>query len=286
MISVGDWQQPAEERYKLSRQMLEVVLENKFPLFIIARSPLLTRDLDLLVEINKRTWVGVLYSISNLDPAVKRAFEPCSPGVKRRLQSMQALAEAGIYTGTAMMPVIPIVGDDKAHLEAVIAATKDHGGQCVLSGGLTMSGAQAEWTLDAARRYDPSLADRMREMYNWSVSGKPDMSPPRNYNARLGLLVRELCAKHGLLDRMPRYIAPGALAVNKRIAERLFLKTYDLELEMAKDYHIWAYRKAAWTVDELHESVDKIYRVREETGLRELPGIGKSIAGQIGRWLG
>lgn len=286
VISVGDWQQPAEERYKLSRQMLEVVLENEFPLFIIARSPLLTRDLDLLVEIDKQTWVGVLYSISNLDPTVKSAFEPRSPGVKRRLQAMQALAEAGIYTGTAMMPVIPFVGDDKAHLEAVIEATKDHGGQCVLSGGLTMSGAQAEWTLDAARRHDPSLEDSLREMYNWGVGGKPDMSPPRKYNARLGLLVRELCAKHSLLDRMPRYIAPGPLAVNKRIAERLFLKTYDLELEMAKDYHIWAYRKAAWTVDEMPESVAKIYRERGETGLRELPGIGKSIARQIARWLG
>ena len=155
-----------------------------------------------------------------------------------------------------------------------------------MSGGLTMSGAQAEWTLDAARLYDPSLEDSLREMYNWGVGGKPDMSAPRKYNARLGLLVRELCAKHGLLDRMPRYIAPGPLAVNKRIAERLFLKTYDLELEMAKDYHIWAYRKAAWTVDEMPESVAKIYRERGETGLRELPGIGKSIAGQIARWLG
>ena len=285
VISVGDWQQPAEERYKLSRQMLKVVLENGFPLFIIARSPLLTRDLDMLVEINKRTWVGVLYSISNLDPAVKRAFEPRSPGVKRHLQAMQALAEAGIYTGTAMMPIIPLVGDDKAHLETVIASTKDHGGQCVLSGGLTMSGAQVEWTLDAARHYDPSLEDSLREMCNWKTGGKPDMSPPRNNNARLGLLVRELCAKHGLLDRMLRYIAPGALAVNKRIAERLFLKTYDLELEMAKDYHIWAYRKAAWTVDEMPESVDKIYRERGEIGLRQLPGISKSIAGQIARWL-
>ena len=85
---------------------------------------------------------------------------------------------------------------------------------------------------------------------------------------------------------MPPYIAPGALAINKRIAERLFLKTYDLELEMAKDYHIWAYRKAAWTVDEMPESVTKIYRERGETGLRELPGIGKRIARQIAVWLG
>ncbi|GAG87358.1 unnamed protein product, partial [marine sediment metagenome] len=44
--------------------------------------------------------------------------------------------------------------------------------------------------------------------------------------------------------------------------------------------------KAAWTVDEMPESVDKIYRERGETGLQEFPGIGKSIAGQIARWLG
>ena len=82
IISVGDWQQPAEKDYRLSHGMLEVVLEYGFPLFIVERSPLLTRDLDLLSEINRKTWVGVLYSISNLDPALKQAFEPCSPGVQ------------------------------------------------------------------------------------------------------------------------------------------------------------------------------------------------------------
>jgi DNA polymerase/3'-5' exonuclease PolX len=84
---------------------------------------------------------------------------------------------------------------------------------------------------------------------------------------------------------MPRYIAPGPLAVNKRIAERLFLKTYDLELEQAQGYRIWAYRKAAWTVDEWPESVAETYEARGEPGLRELPGIGRSIAAQIAGWL-
>jgi DNA polymerase/3'-5' exonuclease PolX len=101
----------------------------------------------------------------------------------------------------------------------------------------------------------------------------------------LGLLIRELCDAHGLLDRMPRYVAPGPLAVNKRMAERLFLHTYDLELEQARDYRIWAYRKAAWTVDEWPESVAEIYETRGETGLRELPNVGRSIAGRIAAWL-
>jgi len=285
VISVGDWQQPAEERYRLSRGMLEVVDDLGFPLFIIERSPLLTRDLDLLVEINRQSWVGVLFSISNLDPALKQVFEPRSPGVKRRLEAMSRLAKAGIQVGTSMMPIIPLIGDDERHLDDLVRATKDHGGVCVLPGGLTMDGVQANWTLAAARRLGPGLENRWREMYYREPDGKLSYSPPRAYNARLGLLVRELCNRHGLLDRMPRYIVPGPTAVNRRISERLFLKTYDLELEEANDYRIWAYRKAAWTVDEWPESIADIYQARGQAGLRELPGIGQSLAREIAGWL-
>lgn len=285
VISVGDWQQPAEDRYLLSRKMLEVVNDLIFPLFIIERSPLLARDLDLLTEINRQTWVGALFSISSLDPTLKRAFEPRSPGVKPRLQAMEKLADAGILVGTSMMPIFPFVGDDKHQLEALIQATKDHGGICVLAGGLTMDGIQAERTLTAAIRLNPTLEDQWREFYNWKADGKPNYGPPRAYNARLGLLVRELCEKHGLLDRMPRYITPGPLSINKRVAESLFLKTYDLELEQATNQRIWAYRKAAWTVDELPESIGEIFKAHGEAGLRELPGIGTRLAGLIARWL-
>jgi DNA repair photolyase len=286
VIACGDWQQPAEDRYRLSRGMLEVVRDLGFPLFIVERSPLLMRDLDLLVEINQQTWVGVVFSISNVDPVLKQAFEPHSPGVKRRLQAMEKLAKAGILVGTSMMPVIPFVGDDEGHVEDVVRATKEHGGSFVMGGGLTMDGVQAEQTLEAARRLDPALEARWRELYDWEVGGEPNYSPPRAYNARLGLLIRELCARFGVMDRMPRYVAPGPLAANKRIAERLFLKAYDLELEEAEEYRTWAYRKAAWAVDEWPESVAEIHQAQGEAGLRELPGIGKSLAGQIAKWLG
>jgi DNA repair photolyase len=285
VIACGDWQQPAESRYKLSRSMLEVVLEHGFPLFIVERSPLLARDLDLLTEINQQTWVGVVLSISSLDPVLKRTFEPRSPGVKARLRTMEQLASAGILVGTGLMPVIPVVGDDESHLEEVVQATVDHGGTFVMSGGLTMDGVQAERTLQAACRLDAELEAKWRKMYGWDVGNKPNYGPPAEYNSRLGLLVRELCARNGILDRMPRYVAPGPLAINKRIAERLFLKTYDLELEMAAEYRIWAYRKAAWTVDEFGESISDLYEQRGLTGLQSLPAIGRSLAGHIGRWL-
>ncbi|MGH7452817.1 MAG: hypothetical protein ACRENG_15825, partial [bacterium] len=249
-INCGDWQQPAEDRYRLSRGMLEVVRDLSFPLFIVERSPLVTRDIDLLVEIDKRAWVGVVFSLSNLDTALKHAFEPRSPGLKRRLQTMAELAKAGILVGVTLMPIIPFVGDGRAHLEEVVGAAKDHGGSFVLVGGMGMEGVQAQRTLETARRLDPELETRWRQLYKWRENGKPNYSPPREYSAKLGLMVRELCERHGLKDRMPRYIGSGSLAINKQIAEKLFLKTYDLELEQAPTYRIWAYRKAAWTIDD------------------------------------
>ena len=53
----------------------------------------------------------------------------------------------------------------------------------------------------------------------------------------------------------------------------------------ANNYRIWAYRRAAWTVDELPESIAEIYHAGGEAGLRELPRIGKSLAGEIAHWL-
>lgn len=284
-ITCGDWQQPAETRYRLSREMLKVVLENDFPLFIVERSPFITRDVDILVDINNQSWVGVVFSISSLDPVLKRVFEPRSPGVKRRLQAMSQLASAGILVGTSLMPIIPVIGDDKTHIEAVVKATKDHGGKFVLGGGLTMSGVQAQRTLMAVARLDPALETKWRSMYNWRSEGEPSYSPPREYTSRLGYLVRDLCTKHDLADRMLRFVRPGPLALNKRIAERLFLRTYDLELEMASNSRIWAYRRAAWTVDEHTQSVATIYEDEGIDGLRNLPGIGNRIANQIISWM-
>jgi DNA repair photolyase len=285
VISVGDWQQPAESRYMLSRKMLEVVNDYQFPVFIVERSPLLLRDIDLLSEINRKSWVGVQYSMSSVDPVLKHAFEPRSPGVKRRLMAIEELAKAGITAGIAFMPILPLFSDDRIHLEDAIKAVKDHGGAFVVAGGLTMDGVQAEITLEAARKFDPGLPNLWRELYGVNNIDKINYSPPGSYASKIGYLVRELCVKHSLLDRMPRYIEPGELAVNKRLSEKLFLMTYDLELKQANNYKIWAYRKAAWTVDELTESIKTIYQRDGQKGLTSLPGIGSQMAEKITNWL-
>jgi DNA repair photolyase len=265
--------------------MLEVVLEFGFPLVIIERSPLLLRDVDLLQSIRSTSWVGVILSFSNVDPALKSVFEPRSPGLASRLKMMEALALSGILVGMSLMPILPLVGDDDAHLANAIRAAKDHGATFVLGAGLTMAGAQADRTLAAYQRLDPALEPRLRSFYHWLPGGAPAYGPSAAYSVRLGRRVRELCEQYGLHDRMPRYYGAGPLAVNRRIAELLFLKLHDLELEEAAPSRIWAYRKAAWAVDELPDSVAELARAGGETALTAQVGMSRAIAADILGWL-
>jgi DNA repair photolyase len=265
--------------------MLEVVLRLNFPLLIIERSPLLIRDMDVLIDIHQKTWVGVILSFSNVDPTLKRIFEPRSPGLKRRLTTMAKLAGAGIRVGTALMPIIPYIGDNEGQLRDAIMATKDNGGTFVIAGGLTMEGVQAERSLEAARQYDPNTETLWRRLYHWQKGQKPTYGPARAYSTRLAQKVRELCLAQRISERMPRYIPVGPLGVNKQLAEHLHLKAYDLELEQAETFRIWAYRRAAWTVDELPKDISIIYEELGEAGLKALSGVGNSLAQKISVWL-
>ena len=144
---------------------------------------------------------------------------------------------------------------------------------------------QAKYTLAAAVSYDPTLEAAWRKLTDWADGGSPNYAPPKSYICRIGLKVRELCTKYGIDDRITRYIPPGPLGINKRIAEKLFLKVYEFELEGASRYRIWAYRKAAWTVDELESSIRELYTSQGVQGLQSLPNIGGKLAGVISQWL-
>lgn len=280
VIALGDWQEPAEKTYRLSRQMLEVVLENAFPLFVVERSPLLSRDADLLQAIHRKSRASVAVSFSPIDPALKHAFEPKSPGVKKRLEMMAKIAAAGVPVGASLMPVIPFFGDDAPRLSETLRAIKDHGGSFVIAGGLTLGGLQQEKTLAAATTLDPKRAEKLRAGFEKNTGAA--FAPKKNL---LGLRVRELCQRFAIADRMPRPIPEGPLALNRRIAEKLALRTYDLELEGAASSRIWAYRKAFWSIDGLDENLSDFFHREGETGLQRFPGIGEKISSLIALWL-
>jgi len=109
MSSVTDPYQPVERRLGLVRSLLEVLVDQQPRLTIQTRSPLVTRDLDLLRRFEH---VRVNMTVTTDSEEVRRAFEPGCPDNKKRLQAIRAVAEAGLDAGITMTPLLPLADPD------------------------------------------------------------------------------------------------------------------------------------------------------------------------------
>jgi DNA repair photolyase len=279
-VFTGDYQ-PAERKFGLSRKMLEVCLEAGFPVFVLERSPLVLRDLDLLKAIHAKARVVVAFSIISTPESANhtrvRDIERLSPSAERRLAAMEQLAAAGIPTGTCFMPILPGLCDDDANLESVVRWTADHGGQFVLAGGLTLADQQRDYFLGVLRERFPDLTESYARLYPPGT-----YSPAGNDHRRIGRRVREACERLGLRDRIPRPIIFGdKRAVNKRLAEQLADKCYTRDLEGAAASRVWAYRKAAWAIEDLEQDVGLLFRTMGVRGLESIADVGPSMAKEI-----
>lgn len=108
-----DAYQPAEKRYRITRQLLEVLLECRHPVSLLTKSTLIERDLDLLTEMARLHLVSVGVSITTLDRNLSNSMEPRAADPKRRLHIVRTLSDAGIPTSVMMAPIIPAINDNE-----------------------------------------------------------------------------------------------------------------------------------------------------------------------------
>ncbi len=101
---VCDPYQPLEAKYQLTRRCLEILASHGWPVCIQTRSPLVTRDIDILKS--GRHWeVGM--SITTADDEMRKLFEPKAPPIKARLEALEKLHQAGIRTFAMIAPMLP-----------------------------------------------------------------------------------------------------------------------------------------------------------------------------------
>jgi DNA repair photolyase len=119
-----DCYQPIERRYRIMRQLLEILAECEHPLTIVTKSALIERDLDLLGPMAKKNLVKAFVSITTLDRQLARSLEPRAASPQRRVDALRALASAGVPCGVMIGPVIPALTDKSMEhiLEAAAAA--------------------------------------------------------------------------------------------------------------------------------------------------------------------
>ena len=119
--------QPVDRTLQLTRAVLEVLERFGHPVSIVTKSAGVLRDLDILVRMAARGLVRVWLSVTTLDAGLARRMEPRAASPTRRLQSIEALTQAGVPCGVLAAPMIPGLND--VELEAILAAARRYGAQ-------------------------------------------------------------------------------------------------------------------------------------------------------------
>lgn len=169
VISLGantDAYQPIERRRRITRSILEVLAQCQHPVTIVSKSSLVERDIDLLGPMAKDGLAQVFISITSLDRELSRRMEPRAAAPQRRLQTIAALAAAGIPGGVMFAPVIPALND--MHLESVLEAAAIAGakyaGYIMLRLPREVNGLFKEWLAQHYPMRAEHVMNRVRDM--------------------------------------------------------------------------------------------------------------------------
>ena len=181
---VTDCYQPLEASYRLTRQCLQVCARYRNPVGLITKSPLIERDVDVLLELQATARVGVSISIPFFDPVKARAIEPWVATPARRLRTIETLSKAGLKVGVMTAPIIPGLSDEEMPriLEAARDAGAVHAGWVLLR----LPGSVASVFEQRVRAAFPDRVDKIMSRVVESRGGHDDDGAARLYDPRFG----------------------------------------------------------------------------------------------------
>lgn len=169
-IAVGtatDPYQPAERHYGITRSLLEALRDAEgLALAITTKSPLVLRDLDLLVELDRRHAVEIHVTLTTVDAALARRLEVNAPAPAARLRALERLAEAGLATRVNCMPLLPGINAGEETLAPLLVAARAAGATQVTASPLFLKGTSVRTHFFAwLGREFPHLAPLYRRLY-------------------------------------------------------------------------------------------------------------------------
>jgi DNA repair photolyase len=184
-----------ESRYRLMEGIWEALRDAAGgagnPCSVLTKSPLLLRDLPLMLQIAKRTTISASLSIPTLDERAWRATEPHTPNPRARLEAVAELNRAGIPTGVLIAPLMPGVNDAPHQLEPLLQGAIEAGATSIGGVALHLRSEVKDVFMEWLRTQRPDLVQRYEDLYR---RGAYAPSEERN---RLAGLVRGRGAASG-----------------------------------------------------------------------------------------
>ena len=186
--------QPAERRFRITRGVLETLAEQQgLSVTIITKSPLVTRDVDVLLRIASRSRLSLHVSLITADRDLARRLEPRAPTPEARLRAIVRLRAHGIEVGVNVMPVLPGITDSPRLLETLVRSVAQANASYLGACALRLQSAARQRYLPFIEAEFPQLASRYRATYARSHQAG------ERYREGLREYFRSLCAAHGVV---------------------------------------------------------------------------------------
>jgi DNA repair photolyase len=203
IIGTGAMSDPytkSESRYRLTGQALQVIADYGFGIHITTKSDLICNDLDILKKIS-RSWVAVAFTITTADDDLARLIEPQAPSPSERLAAMKALSAAGIFTGVAMMPLLPFIEDNPENVTRIVEIAAKCGARFIIPWfGMSLRDRQRDYYYSQIDRLFPGIRVKYEAVYgNQYVCNSPG-------EHQLERLFRDRCASRGIITDMKDYV--------------------------------------------------------------------------------
>jgi DNA repair photolyase len=167
---VTDCYQPIEAAWKLTQGCLKICLAFRNPAGIVTKSLLVRRDAGLLAELARTASARVSLSIPFLNEEVVRRIEPGAPTVRRRFETMELLAKAGVPVGIGVAPIIPGLND--ADIPGLLKEAKRRGASFAFHTLLRLPGSVKAVFFHRLREQMPLRASKIEHRIRDSRGGK------------------------------------------------------------------------------------------------------------------
>ncbi len=275
---VSDAYQQAEEEHRITRQVLETLYDFQMPVFILTKSEMVLRDLDLLKEMHKQAFVSVCFSITLHDEEMKAIFEPKSSATWERFAALKQIRKAGLFGGVFAYPCIPVIGDTEENMQSLAREAKTAEAEFILFSGMTLKpGRQKDYFFNVVRRQVPKAYDLLQQIYaNNHTYGYPitELLP-----VNVMIQGRRICQQQGISDRSLRHPIPDEPPINTRVLNRLLDIVFYKSMVLGNQRRIWQpYYDAAIRIE---KGVKDLTKLDQEGVLEEQLALTSTIANEI-----
>ncbi|SFV29903.1 PA0069 family radical SAM protein [Thermoflavifilum thermophilum] len=165
-----DCYQPAEQKYRITRRLLEICYAFKQPVGIITKNAFILHDKDILQAMARYRLVSVLVSITSFHEELRRLMEPRTTTAQQRLRVIRELSQLGVRTGVMLGPMIP--GLNEHEMPAIMKAAAEAGATFSAYTFIRLNGAIKLIFHDWLYKNFPDRADKVWHLIEQSHGGK------------------------------------------------------------------------------------------------------------------